>query len=452
MEEIEEPTYSVFPFSKERLKQPELMGNSFQADYILRYLEDSENNVKSCIMEPKYIDKDFIVDYQMFHCRSFENINRITKRIHFFKNDILREDLQHALENNNDEFFIKLNNNYLGFVIIKPLIGEDNEPIIGRSLIKPYPEIGFRHFVKGKYSSSLFGVKLDIESLPFQSKDERVSACATIALWSALNPLREAFEIPRHSPAEITEIACTSPDDARKFPSTGLNLEQMINYIRRIGLDVEILNLSNAKNDTRVQIFIRTYIDADLPIIAALKLRKKFDYCGKEVSLDTGHAVVISGYRLDEHRKLKILFVHDDVWGPYLRVAPIDHNFLKWDYEWARARGYEVILDKLLVPVYPKIRTTFSRMHSAFAKSNKETESKLGSVCHCELSLKNVQNYKNSLLKDPIKGKMKILTMHLPRFLWIIRLFENDEPIGDGVYDGTSVYVKQLTDCEFDKH
>jgi len=40
--------------------------------------------------------------------------------------------------------------------------------------------------------------------------------------------------------------------------------------------------------------------------------------------------------------------------------------------------------------------------------------------------------------------------MHFPRFLWTIRLYENDKATGDGIYDGTSVYVEQLADCEFE--
>jgi len=30
------------------------------------------------------------------------------------------------------------------------------------------------------------------------------------------------------------------------------------------------------------------------------------------------------------------------------------------------------------------------------------------------------------------------------------RLYENDKATGDGIYDGTSVYVEQLADCEFE--
>jgi hypothetical protein len=394
MGEKTEPAWGVFPFSKEVLKQPDCMGNSFQADYILRYLEDSEINAKICVKEEKYIDKDFLIDYQMFHCRSFEDIKRITKRFHFFRKEFSAEELRDGLENNNGPFLKDLNDQYLGFVVVKPIEGEDGEPIIGRSLIRPYPDDGMRHFVKGNYDSSLFGIELNIQSLPFQSKDERVSACATIALWSALHPLKDTFDIPQRSPAEITELACTSPDDARKFPSTGLSLEQMINYIRRVGLDVEVLNLTNAPNDMGVQVFVRTYIDAGLPIIAALKLKKKVKVRNVEKITEKGHAVVISGYKLGEHRDLKNLFVHDDVFGPYLKVKP-GENFLKWCYEWNTIRMYdEVILDKLLVPVYPKIRTNFARMNSEFQTISKDMEAKLGSVHYCELSLTNIRDYK----------------------------------------------------------
>ncbi len=442
MEGIEEPPCSVFPFSKAGLKQSELMGKSDQADYVLRYLDDDEIKAKTCIEESKYIDKDFIIDYQMFHCRSFEDVTRITKRFHFFANEFYLIDLNEALKSNDTEFFEELNKQYLGFAVVKPLNGPDDEPIIGRTLLKPYPDKGKRYFVKETYLVSLFGINLEIESLPYQSRDERVSACATISLWSALHPLKDAFETPRHSPAEITEISCSSPDDARKFPPTGLSLEQMINYIRRIGLDIEILNLTNSTNDIGAQHFVRTYIDAGLPIIAALRLKRG-------AIKNQGHAAVISGYKLDDHRRLSELFVHDDVFGPYLKVLP-DPNFLKWHYEWQDLKHYEEVkLDKLLVPIYPKIRTNFARMHTEYFSVNKKLREKLGDGHYCELSLTTLRDYKESILKISMNEKLNILTMHLPRFLWVIRHYENDKLIGDGIYDATSVYVKRLAYAEF---
>jgi hypothetical protein len=88
-------------------------------------------------------------------------------------------------------------------------------------------------------------------------------------------------------------------------------------------------------------------------------------------------------------------------------------------------------------------------MNSEFQTISKDMEAKLGSVHYCELSLTNIRDYKKFLMEKAIEDTMNILTMHLPRFLWIIRLFENDIPLSDGIYDATSVYVKQLADCEF---
>ena len=63
--------------------------------------------------------------------------------------------------------------------------------------------------------------------------------------------------------------------------------------------------------------------------------------------------------------------------------------------------------------------------------------------------MESTEDYKKFIINSPIKNKLCVLTMHLPRFLWIIRDYEDDKPIGDGIYDGTSVYVKKLASSEF---
>jgi hypothetical protein len=73
----------VFPFSPTALKSH--FGNSYQAQYLIRYLSDL--NAKTCVYEEEYIDRDYIIDYQKFYSRSFENHKRFTKRVHFFTVD-----------------------------------------------------------------------------------------------------------------------------------------------------------------------------------------------------------------------------------------------------------------------------------------------------------------------------------------------------------------------------
>lgn len=293
----------VFPFFSEDLNKH--LGDSSQGKYLLRYLKALD--AKTCVLEKEYIDKDYIIDYQKFYSRSFGDNGKITKRIHFFKEEFSLEKFKNSLKNNDVGY---LNDSYVGFVVIRPITNIDEQPLIGRTLLKTYPyEEGGdkRYFVIREYPTSLFGIPLKVKSLPFQAQDQGVSACATIALWSALHPLADTFDIPRYSPAEITELATSFPSISRKFPSSGLNLEQMVNCVRLVGLDVETIEASDGGT---IPTAVTSYINAGFPLIAVLALTGK-------ASPVLRHAVVISGYRCDRNGNLKELYVHDDQIGPY---------------------------------------------------------------------------------------------------------------------------------------
>lgn len=148
----------VFSYSSERLR--EYLDDSHQAEYLIRYLADLD--AKTCVLEDKYVDKDYLVDYQKFYSRSFDEEKRFTERIHFFVEDFSTTKFEESLEN---------------------------------------------------YDVSLFGIPLSVSSLPFQVQDQGVSACATIALWTALHPLADTYGIPRLSPAEITELSTSFPSE-----------------------------------------------------------------------------------------------------------------------------------------------------------------------------------------------------------------------------------------------
>lgn len=347
---------AIFSFSYENLN--EHLRNTTQGDYLFRYLKNL--NAKTCILEKEYIDKDYLIDYQKFYCRSFEKHERFTKRIHFFNKEISVGEFQELL-NGDYEY---LNDLYLGFVVIKLI--KDREGLIGRTLLKTYPYeegVKTRFFVRKNYSASLFGIPLDVKSLPFQVQDQGVSACATIALWSAIQPLIDRFGIQRHSPAEITEIATLLPSPFRRFPSeNGLNMFQMIKYVQSTGLDLEVI-VATAET---IPIAVKAYINANLPLIAVLELKKND-------AEPIGHAAVISGYQINEKKNLRELYVHDDQIGPYNRVKPVNGTFEFWDNEWISEYGYATVrLSYLFVPVYTKIRLTFSRIYRYLEKRKEE--------------------------------------------------------------------------------
>jgi hypothetical protein len=84
---------TVFQFKRERLI--EIMRLSSQADYVLRYLDELKAN--TCVIEEQYIDKDYLIDYQKFYSRSFKEMKRFTKRIHFFSNSFSSKQFEQML-------------------------------------------------------------------------------------------------------------------------------------------------------------------------------------------------------------------------------------------------------------------------------------------------------------------------------------------------------------------
>lgn len=425
----------LFSYSPINLKR--YLDDSFQARYLISYLNDL--SCRTCILEDNYVDKDYLIDYQKFYARSFSNEERYTKRIHFLTNDFSEPEFEESLKTGN---ITSLQKSYLGFIVVRPIKGSDRNRLIGRTILKSYPmKIGDerRIFIKNNNEASLFGMPLSVESLPFQVQDHGVSACATIALWVALYPLTNAYGLTKYSPAEITDIATNFPSELRKFPSIGLTWEQMIAFIKHLDLDVETINIDKSDPNI-VPLAIKAFINARYPLIGALTLTGP----GKE---SLYHAVVISGYRYDVHGNLKELYVHDDTIGPYSRVKS-SNNFINWENEW-KDRGYEVTLEKLLIPIYSKVRLTFTRIYYRYGEIKGEIVKSRADL-DLELLLYTVQDYKNYLLGKQLDQKFETLTKPLPRFLWVIRAYIKENPIFDVFYDGTSIYPQdELIFVEF---
>ncbi|NQE52494.1 hypothetical protein C5S29_02790 [ANME-1 cluster archaeon GoMg3.2] len=426
-------TYSVFSSNDFNAH----LGNGNQAQYLIRYLNDL--GAQTCVLEEEYIDKDYLIDYQKFYSRSFGGNGKFTKRMHFFKEEFSSKDFTISLKKGDTKSLKDAQ--YLGFVVIRPIKDEKDQPYIGRTLLETYPDKvdgDERHYVISNFNVSLFGITLQVKSLPFQAQDEGVSACATIALWSALQHLGKKFGTPRYAPAEITEIATSLPQVSRLFPSAGLYWGQMINGVRSLGLDIEVIK----PKEDNITTAVKAYINAGFPIIAALTLKKN--------SLTRRHAVVISGYRCDKNENLKELYVHDDRIGPFSKAEP-KGSFQNWKNEWNKEEygGYSVDLEKLLIPIYHKMRLTFSRIYTFYQKT-KDKQIDRRPNWDLRLYLFSVQKYKEFLLGESIKGKEKILTKSLPRFLWVIRGYDKSKSKFDAVYDGTSIYPrKKIVHIEF---
>ena len=419
------------------------------ANYIIKYLEDLEAN--SVVIEKEYIDKDYMIDFSLFYARSFDKIQKFTTRLHFFtlsKSDLKTKFKKIFKEGN--KAIGNLNKEYLGFVVIKPIKDEKNKNFIGRTVLKTYPEEVRnksikRHFLKIKNEVCLFGVPLEVNSLPYQAQERGVSACATVALWVATYPLNKKFDVPIFSLYEITQksISSSFPARSRNFPTSGLNIYQIIGFINEIGLEKEVINYEGF-NEIPLCEVVRAYINFGLPLIGILELTKRSERIGQ-------HAIVISGYEEDENGIIKHLYVHDDQIGPYCKVKPEDKEFIKWKYEGSDVwKDYDdVKVDKLIIPLHEKIRTDFSKIFSNCKMLQQMQQQKYPELKDKEghLLLTTVQDYKNNLLSREIvsgerrdgkeMSKDEILISNMPRFLWVWRVPRDNKTTRDYIFDAT---------------
>lgn len=419
----------------------EEMGNSLQSQYLNRYL--TPLNAKTVIVEYNYIDKDYLLDYSFFYSRAFESHERFTTRLHFFSEAFSKKRFKRIFEMD-EEIKDLLKNSYLGFVVVKP-IKQRNEPFIGRTALKTYSKDDgdeHRSYLTNSYPVSLFGLSLTIESLPYQTQDNMVSKCATTAIWVSLYALNALFGTQIQSPFEITRTSVSFPGLDRNFPSSGLNIFQMKDYFNSIGMDAEFINVENTPLPIQKHIVsdaVKGYLSLGLPVIACIQLRKN----NRRPEL---HAVVISGYRHDNRGDLKELYIHDDQIGCYHKVYARGNNgdFSHWVNDWINPpHGFDdIFVEKLLIPIYSKIRLTFNSIYHNLLYLREEYQA--------ELFLKEIKLYKKYLLTKSFQDKYDILTRPFPRFIWIIRIGDRESPEYDILYDAISLINEPFQVIMFD--
>ncbi|SOE98046.1 hypothetical protein SAMN05446635_6003 [Burkholderia sp. OK233] len=316
--------YLVCKFEKQTLSNlvKECFGADFpdifhkeQIDYIYRYLRDL--GALSVLLEFQYVDKDYLDDFSRYYVRRFSSNGHKCARLHFFSREIDHGKLDDLLAGKGSPSFrCELQAAYLGFMVIKPL----PKTFIGRTCLKRYPDTDLtrdRRMLERRYTVDLFGVDLTVDSIAFQEQDKVVSACATTAIWSALQciPWKNVRDIP--SCSEITTNAINFIDGSSNgFPNKELSNKQILR-----ALDVEELRHHNETltNTGQLEFFdaVRCHIDSKVPLILGVEVfaRGESDSWLKQA----GHAVTIVGYKtkVDE----KVVYLHDDRLGPFAKAT-----------------------------------------------------------------------------------------------------------------------------------
>jgi hypothetical protein len=345
-----------------------------QLDSVEHYARDPELGATSVAVESHYIDRDFIEDYSVFYSKNLDHLPNYCRRVHFFNLEARRaeEELRRIRQIQNESEFRAASQrfakeHYLGFSVIKPLPGCP----VGRTVLRCFgteTKPGFRRDFSCAcdYQIHLMGIPLQVSGLAFQQQDLGVSACATTALWSALQRARELESGTPATPAHITLRASQyALPFGRSMPSEGLSLDQMCQAVQSLGYAP---NLFRAEKYAVSRWIIFAAVRSGISPVLILQQSK------------LAHAVAVAGMKLRwPHRPddpknindelaadLAAVYVHDDRFGPYMRAEVEDlagsldlrlrSDSQSWDEAWR--------LSHILVPMHNKVRLSLGQLRS----------------------------------------------------------------------------------------
>jgi hypothetical protein len=454
--------YVLVSFSHDNLcagiSNPHISSGILSGQAKIKYLSDylAAIGCRTIIVENEYIDGDYLDDFSNYYVKCFKTYDRKCKRLHFFSVDITDEEFQAIVVSVDDEAAHKrVTDAYLGFSVARPL----PDAVIGRTALKTYPsDNGRRNYTCTKcYKVSLFGIELVVESLVFQEQDNVLAACATVALWCSFHKTAQLFGTPIPTPAQITTFANHVVNHVRPIPSHGLNIQQICNAIRSVGLDPEVIVVNSG---VPVPSLVYGHLKFGLPVI----LIANVEGVGMHAIAITGYSInatpavacevepnsqciPMSGLRINE------FYGHDDQIGPFCRVVVKPSAV-------AQSRTYPVIFESswkdpktgkflalypemIVVPVYNKVRVTFldvqkwlTRLHALlgiFLKTAGRLE--------WDLRLTSINEYKSFLRDSNFDegSRRNLLLSTFPKYMWRATLRANDIDLLDCLVDATDM-------------
>jgi hypothetical protein len=454
--------YRLLPFSHENLCSA--LSNSHTSLEVLlgedktRYLSDYlvTLGAKTLVVEHDYVDGDYLDDFSKYYAKCFQSYARKCQRLHFFAVEITDTQLQNAIDGELDSASTeRIREGYLGFVVARPL----PDAVIGRTILKTYPpDSGRRHYTCTRsYNSNLFGLELTVRSLPFQEQDNVLAACATVALWCSFHKTAELFGTPIPTPAQITSSANEVVHHTRPVPSHGLNIQQICNAIRSVGLDAEVVIVNS---NLPVASLAYAHLCHGLPVI----LIATIEGVGRHAIALTGYSInpapvmtcevdpkaqsiPMTGLRINE------FYGHDDQIGPFCRVvikpsASIGTTTYPVVFEssWKDKKSGKFLTiypEMVVIPVYHKIRVTFVDVQTWITRLHAVVNLFLKSAGRLEWDLRliTVNDYKKSLRdskpRDPVRRQL--LVTGLPKYMWRASLHANGTELMECLVDATDM-------------
>ncbi len=139
--------FHVRPFTRENfdeaLRSPECLVSTVNRDhhaqYLFDYLRHDDVGAKTIVVEPQYVDRDYLQDFAAFYVSCFYPYNRFCSRVHFFREELSKASFVDIIRGNaTPKELQQFRDSYLGFIVVRPL----PDAFIGRTQLRTYDSPG----------------------------------------------------------------------------------------------------------------------------------------------------------------------------------------------------------------------------------------------------------------------------------------------------------------------
>ena len=425
------------------------------------------------VVESHYIDRHYIEEVGLYYSRCLSFGRNACARLHAFR--ALADGTQLHDGARLDELLSQavgggaaaenlLRSSYLGYVVVRP---QPSVPI-GRTVLRPEgaSPATMNAWVQSRYGAHVMGMSLKVEGLAFQQQDRAVGACATTAVWTALQQTckRESDRPP--TPSAITQAAVRySVPEGRALPSTGLTLAQICEAFRSFEFPPDVFAVNG--DPPLFKIRLNTYVRSGMPVLLAIR------------GPGGGHAVTVAGFRASSgtppvytvqgqsvesvNLASDQVFVHDDRIGPYAKAEMVETTELTpagpqqvlklrlWDHSGVVE---EPLVLLAAAPLYPKLRSTADELLEASLWLLPIIQPALAGAGQLRLKIffQRSGEYLASLYSlpvDPTRLTAFQRKIALSRYVGVSRWRLGDDLVVDSIWDTTDTLRKETLETEF---
>lgn len=389
---------SVEDYSKLQEKLPEVYVNHV---YACKWIEELKRRVGTrctqLVVEFPYYDSEYLSSYYEFYSKKFQPFEKMSARIHFFRDDI-----------------------YGGYISVRPISQYLN---LSKSYLAPWLFTDKKiHLMISEFKVHLIGKTLYAKAFPWMHQQADFSICAHVAAWAVMKYFGN--EHRNYRDVNIGEIVKNTPEATdRKFPSKGLNLQQ-ISEIFRYYNTTPVLIKKKTGQEERFYRELLTYIESGIPVVAEMD--------------NHTHAIAVIGHGEVEYDTLDVLkkrfimnselistiCVNDDNFLPYLEVRTKAEDIKKTD------KYHIEDINFCVVPLYDRIHLEYTILYEKVMSYLRTNNLNLSDSSVVRMFLASANSFKEELITNPkVDEELRniICRLEMPKFIWCVQISTPEE-------------------------